>query len=222
MSSKSDQDNRANQLNPNNDAYYSSRGIERTGDDEDGDSDGGVFLRSYGHPICSLGPTKNPSETYTFGYGFVEESGKAHFRRVAYVTPEGLSESPENLIAKFHEDFEATVWSRIWSEFGKVNTVMSAVFDPTRMCLPWHVPLNFEDLEATRRSIQPKRVRMRADMKMPPFGRANSRGEMAPEIDPEPYLQALREAITEDTVSYGIIEVPSAGYFPLNHSFKWP
>lgn len=35
MSAKSDRDNRSNQLNPNNDAYYSSRGSERSGEDDD-------------------------------------------------------------------------------------------------------------------------------------------------------------------------------------------
>lgn len=35
MSAKSDRDNRSNQLNPNNDAYYSSRGNERLGEDDD-------------------------------------------------------------------------------------------------------------------------------------------------------------------------------------------
>ena len=38
--SKSDLDNHANQMNPNNDAYWESRGYdERTDDWEDGDSD---------------------------------------------------------------------------------------------------------------------------------------------------------------------------------------
>ncbi len=39
MSSKDDRDNRANQLNPNNDAYYNSRGIDRESDDDDYDYD---------------------------------------------------------------------------------------------------------------------------------------------------------------------------------------
>lgn len=38
MSSKSDTDNRSNQLNPNNDAYHSSRGVG-CGDDDDDDDD---------------------------------------------------------------------------------------------------------------------------------------------------------------------------------------
>ena len=37
MSSKSDRDNRSNQLNPNNEAYYSSRGSERPGKDDNDD-----------------------------------------------------------------------------------------------------------------------------------------------------------------------------------------
>jgi hypothetical protein len=37
MSSKTDRDNHSNQLNPNNDAYYSSRGRERSGRDDDED-----------------------------------------------------------------------------------------------------------------------------------------------------------------------------------------
>jgi hypothetical protein len=44
MSSKSDLDNHANQLNPNNDAYYSSRGGSRCGDDDDDDD--GTVVRS--------------------------------------------------------------------------------------------------------------------------------------------------------------------------------
>ncbi len=36
--SKADRDNRSNQLNPNNDAYYSSRGIDRSACDDDDDS----------------------------------------------------------------------------------------------------------------------------------------------------------------------------------------
>jgi len=35
MSSKSDADNRSNQLNSNNDAYHSSRGSSQYGDDDD-------------------------------------------------------------------------------------------------------------------------------------------------------------------------------------------
>lgn len=38
MSAKSDRDNRSNQLNPNNDAYYSSRGNERLDEDDDIDA----------------------------------------------------------------------------------------------------------------------------------------------------------------------------------------
>ena len=38
MSSKDNADNHSNQLNPNNDAYYSSRGIDRDYDDDDGDN----------------------------------------------------------------------------------------------------------------------------------------------------------------------------------------
>jgi len=46
MSSKSDNDNRSNQLNPNNDAYYSSRGISRYDDRyEDDDYDPAIYLR---------------------------------------------------------------------------------------------------------------------------------------------------------------------------------
>lgn len=35
MSRKSDADNRSNQLNPNNDAYWSSRGESRPSDDDE-------------------------------------------------------------------------------------------------------------------------------------------------------------------------------------------
>jgi hypothetical protein len=38
MSGKSDADNHSNQLNPNNDAYYSSRGTSRDGGDDDDDA----------------------------------------------------------------------------------------------------------------------------------------------------------------------------------------
>lgn len=44
MSSKSDRDNRSNQLNPNNDAYHSSRGSNRPDDDNDNGSAGSQRL----------------------------------------------------------------------------------------------------------------------------------------------------------------------------------
>lgn len=46
MSSKSNIDNRANQLNPNNDAYYSSRGISRDYDSDDSDDENAEAMYS--------------------------------------------------------------------------------------------------------------------------------------------------------------------------------
>jgi hypothetical protein len=46
MSSKSDHDNHSNQLNPNNDAYHSSRGVGRHGDDDDDEGDTVVRSRN--------------------------------------------------------------------------------------------------------------------------------------------------------------------------------
>lgn len=52
--SKADHDNRSNQMNPNNDAYYSARGMDRHGDDDDSE----WVSRAYGyHRPVSYAPT---------------------------------------------------------------------------------------------------------------------------------------------------------------------
>lgn len=54
MSKQSDADNRSNQLNPNNDAYYQSRGYDGRPDSfDDEDSDGGGYF-------CSAAPASSP------------------------------------------------------------------------------------------------------------------------------------------------------------------
>jgi hypothetical protein len=60
--SKADSDNRSNQLNPNNDAYYQSRGFDgrpSDDDDDDGDDDCGYRGHSY-----TYSPPPPPRDKY--------------------------------------------------------------------------------------------------------------------------------------------------------------
>lgn len=76
MSNKSDTDNRANQLNPNNDAYYSSRG--NSGGCVD-DEDDGIREPHYCRPLGN--PFKPEAHGIEFRAGFVGFSGKTQVLR---------------------------------------------------------------------------------------------------------------------------------------------
>ena len=68
--SKADRDNRSNQLNPNNDRYYSSRGISRSGDDDDV----GSAAFSYRHSE-TYAPTTTPTVEHRFRLAAVAVDG---------------------------------------------------------------------------------------------------------------------------------------------------
>lgn len=86
--SKSDDDNRSNQLNPNNDAYYSSRGTSKSGGDDDYDDH--VFIPPPVRPAelaeifrgMSHTPRTGDSELWRyekrFYFDLVEMNGNSH------------------------------------------------------------------------------------------------------------------------------------------------
>lgn len=85
MSSKSDNDNRSNQLNPNNDAYYSSRGTGRY-DDEDDDfyraPDWNKVFKNEINMLREIEMRTPINEEFTFD--FISMNGeKAHIKATA-------------------------------------------------------------------------------------------------------------------------------------------
>jgi hypothetical protein len=74
MGSKADRDNHSNQLNPNNDAYYSSRGISRSGGDDD--DDGGASAGWSYRQATTYAPTTSQTLEYRFRLTAVAVDGR--------------------------------------------------------------------------------------------------------------------------------------------------
>jgi hypothetical protein len=104
MSRKSDTDNRSNQLNPNNDAYYSSRGLD---DDDDYHTHETISYQRIAHDI-SLG-LMSASTSRKFVLVYIGFSGRAKMIDLTLVqlrsfNRTGVSNTLRNYAEKFHAD----------------------------------------------------------------------------------------------------------------------
>lgn len=233
MSSKSDRDNRSNQLNPNNDAYHSSRGSSRGDDDDDfvmarRSNFGTYYAEAFRNPNVS------PQRTEKFGFGAVSLQGTSVFRTAIFEAPgSSLSQDVARVqLERFLEKFERIAHGVLARSFGAEQLAIFAVFDPTESCLPWHVPFLSNDLPATREAISAERMSHIADRLRPvappdqghvAMLEAISRGSgkraeeeyrerTADKLDPVLFIEALKLAVTDDAESWGTFKVPHEGH----------
>lgn len=232
MSSKSDRDNRSNQLNPNNDAYHSSRGSSRGDDDDFVPTRRSNFSTYYAQAFRN--PNVSSQRTEKFGFGAVSLQGTSVFRTAILEAPgSSLSQDAARVqLERFLETFERIAHRVLARSLGVEQLAIFAVFDPTESCLPWHVPFLSHDLPATREAISAERMSHLADrlrsVAPPDQGHlamfeAISRGSRkraeeeyrkiaADKLDPVLFIEALKSAVIEDAESWGHFKVPHEGH----------
>lgn len=233
MSSKSDSDNRSNQLNPNNDAYYSSRGSSRYGDDDD--------EQNYRPPasMACVFPCRTVSRSATYGFGAVSMSGKA-----VYVTADFHATSQPLAIDhdrdcqyKFEiylDDFTQLARGHLMCLLGKEEIALFTVFDSSTGRLPWHVHLLPNDIATTRDGLSLDRCEFVAPALVPlaPESTADQRliealsssfgvlpkpsTRKEKKLDPEPFIDALRKTLSSDAVCIGEFQVSHTGRISLD------
>lgn len=231
MSGKSDTDNRSNQLNPNNDAYHSSRGSSRYGDDDD-DQD----YRPHAAMAC-VAPTLKVSRSATNGFGAVSMSGRAiyvtaNFHATARLSEGDIDRDCRYQIEQYQEDFIQLVRHHLKCLLEKEELALFAVFDSSTGLLPWHVPLLPNDIEATRvglkldrcefvaprlRPLVPKSAESKTYEALSSCLGALPKPSLHKEnkLDPEPFIDALRKAISSDAVCIGEFQVHGTGRISL-------
>lgn len=231
MSSKSDRDNRSNQLNPNNDGYYNSRESSRYGDDDDDD-------RPQRNVACVSMPGP-VSRSATYGFGAVTMSGKAVYVTANFHATADLCaiEPDRDCQYKFEmylEYFTQLARGHLEGLLGKDELALFAVFDSSTGRLPWHVCLLPNDMEATGGGLNLSRCEFVAPLLRPsvpesaeckmlnkafstPTGALPkpSSSQKEKELDPEPFFNALRKALSSDSVCIGEFQVPHTGRISL-------
>lgn len=232
MSSKSDRDNRSNQLNPNNDGYYSSRDSSRYGHDDD-DQD----YRPQRHMACDALPL-HVSRSATYGFGAVTMSGKAvyvtaNFHATAHLLAIEPDRDCQYKFEMYLEDFTQLARDHLEGLLGKEELALFAVFDASTGRLPWHVPLLPNDIETTGDGLNLGRcefvapplrplVPESAESKMLSKAFSAWAGALPKpsshkekELNPEPFFNALRKALSSDAVCIGEFQVPHTGRISL-------
>jgi len=238
MSSKSDDDNRANQLNPNNDAYYSSRGGSRGGYDDDDEVDYVRSVAIFPGRAAGLGGAMPRSETFAFAA--VSMDGNVVFRTAVFEAPGAWSNTGAARwqLEDYLTGFEPLAEWRLAMLLAPSEMALFAVFDPTESCLPWHIPFSPKDPRITRGWISvehmgrlgliskrlqpmPERGAMWEFVAgLDPEGAKRLERErqelQATKLDPAPFVQALRNAVVSDAQSWGTFSVPSQGRMLLS------
>lgn len=228
MSSKSDRDNRSNQLNPNNDAYYSSRGCSRN---DDGDEDEIPYAKT-----ASLQSPRPPwvERSETYGFGAVSMSGRAQYVTAKFnASGRQYSFEPAHkfkvMFEDYLEDFVHLARGHLKNLLDKEDLALYVVFDPSADRLPWHAALFPDDLESTRAEINLRKcvyvgsalrpgIPMSKDdqvLRQALMGRispaAASRKPPETKLNPKPFIESLRRAIRSDAMCIGDFQVPHEG-----------
>lgn len=145
MSSKSDRDNRSNQLNPNNSAYHDSRGGPAYGDDDYDDEVGqppSIDFRNYGQVAPQVEMVGN------YGVGLVTADGIPRFFTFQLKACDELSifrpESTLRLRLEDYLDRFVLELFRLTTSHYKARPALFVIFDSASGRLPWHVPLTPE------------------------------------------------------------------------------
>ncbi|MDD5708252.1 MAG: hypothetical protein PHR35_20220 [Kiritimatiellae bacterium] len=229
MSGKLNTDNRANQLNPNNDAYHSSRGSSRYGDDDDQDYRPHVAVACVAQPLTV-------SRSATNGFGAVSMSGRAIYVTANFHATARLFGGDidcQHQIEQYQEDFTQLVRQHLECLLEKEELALFSVFDSSTGLLPWHVPLLQNNIEATRVALNLDRCEFVAPRLRPLVqktaeskimsevlfschgARPNPSSHKEKKLDPEPFIDALRKEISSDAVCIGEFQVPGAGRISL-------
>lgn len=228
MSSKSDTDNRSNQLNPNNDAYYSSRGSSRYGDDDD--------EQNYRPPasMACVFPYISETRSATYGFGAVSMSGKAVYATAnfhAMTQPFSITHDfdCQYKFEMYLDDFTQLARDHLVCLLGKEEIALFTVFDSSTGRLPWHVHLLPNDIAKTRDGLSLDRCEFVAPALVPlvPESMAyqllnevlsSSTGVLPKpsthkekKLDPEPFIEALRKTLSSDAMCIGEFQISHTG-----------
>lgn len=236
MSSKADRDNRSNQLNPNNDAYYSSRGSSRGWDDDD---------QEYMPKAAALFfPAARPvtKRTATYGFGAVSMSGKAVYVTANFHATARFALDPDGdcqyLLEEYLEGFRQIARFHLKTILCQEELALFAVFDSSADRLPWHAPLILNDIDATKNEISLRKCEFVALPLVPPEPESEQskilrklfstvadvsykpRIPDEKKMDPQPFIDALRISVSANALCIGDFQVPYDGRISLTEEAK--
>lgn len=165
-------------------------------------------------------------------------SGKAIYVTATFhVAARLLAGDPERdcqyLLEKYLEDFTQHARYHLKCQLGNGELALFAVFDSSTGRLPWHAPLVLNDIEMTREGLNLDRCEFIARHLSPlvPESAASerlsealsSRAGVLPKLSkhkeevsgPEPFIGALRKALSLDAACIGEFQVPHNGSISL-------
>lgn len=144
MSSKSDRDNRSNQLNPNNYAYHSSRAGNAHNDDCDDECGFRPVLDLSNH-IRVVSKVKVEGD---YGVGFVTAEGEPRFFTFK-LEASGERSTDSALHWRLVDYLDRFTNALLWlvTSHYKARPKLFVIFDGTSSRLPWHIPLHADQPE---------------------------------------------------------------------------
>lgn len=166
-------------------------------------------------------------------------SRRAVFVTVTFhATAGSLVSDPEDDCTYMHdrysEDFTPLARGHLKRLLGQEELALFAVFDPSTGRLPWHVPLHLNDAEKTMDAVSlercvfvapPLRSRLPESEgnKLLCEALSASAGTLRvpktpkeEKLDPEPFISALRKAVSSKAPSLGEFQVPYSGRILLS------
>ncbi|VVO74412.1 hypothetical protein [Pseudomonas fluorescens] len=160
MSSKSDRDNRSNQLNPNNSAYHSSRADNGHSDDDYDDNHGYRQSHDY-HTYIRIEPKIEVVGDY--GVGFVTADGTPRFFTFQLEASDERGLFSERTLRVRVEDYldrftQALFW--VTTSHYKARPALFVIFDGTSNRLSWHVPLHLDRPDLMKESLLENKPRV--------------------------------------------------------------
>jgi hypothetical protein len=200
MSAKDDQDNRSNQLNPNNPVYASSRRGVASFDDDDADLD--ECFQATNFYVKQRRTLRKSGE---YGVGFVDQAGRARFFTFTleatrddffYGAEQGLSHDLERYFEVFATHLRGLIYRHL-----KGHPALYCWFDGSESCLPWHVPLEPENPERMRESLISKNL------------------EAQTGFDATKHVEALRAVLRPPYEDWGVFTVENRGISTLKFTY---
>lgn len=200
MSKKDDQDNRSNQLNPNNSAYASSRSGFSSSDDDDPDLD--VSFQYTGSYVTQCRTLRKSGK---YGVGFVDEAGRARFFTFTleatrndffYGAEQGLVFDLEGYFEVFTTHLRGVIYRHL-----KGRPALYCRFDGTESCLPWDIPLELENPDRMRESLVESNI------------------EAHPDFDATKQIEALGAVLHPPYEDWGAFAVEERGVSTLKFTY---
>ncbi len=203
MSSKSDRDNRSNQLNPNNSAYHSSRAGNALDDDCDDDQSyrRGINLENY----RTVSPKLRMEGAY--GVGFVTANGEPRFFTFKLEVSENKSiflGQDSRLKARLEDYMERFTGCLLWlvSTHYKARPNLFVIFDGTSSRLPWHAPFDPERPDLMTEFLLKEKIQIEGG------------------ADPEKTLSKLLSVLQPPYENWGTFEVEERGASTLKFIYE--